>query len=266
MLLGMVTFSKAIFSRGQRTIRRYWRHRRAELLEPAIAAEIDLLLGWPAVVGGGFWLFLSLVIVIMVSITLGYHYLGIGWRDEAFHLFYERGPRLDFAATVVAALALLSLGLDTVKWGYRRVRPFRHAAGFAQLDAAQGRRSVLLFGCLRSLGGGIAVLAAVFLATEILVNLECVSHSRGTLPDWVPLTWWSFSDLVKDCRSNFETGLNLKVAVNLAVNVIVSLSVLAFAVIWLVRGVPAFLGVVGHRSGQSPDTRLGLPSTLRGGA
>jgi hypothetical protein len=265
-LFGMVTFSKAIFSRGQRTIRRYRRRRRGERLEPAIAAEIDLLLGWPAVVGGGFWLFLSLVTVIVVSIPLGYHYLGVGWRDEDFLLFYERGPRLDLAAMVVAALALLSLGLDTVKWGYRRVRPFRPAAGFAQLDAAQRRRSVLLFGCLRSIGGGIAVLAAMFLATDILVNLDCLSHSRGTLPDWVPLSWWSLSDLVKDCRSNYETGLNLKVTLNFAENVIVSLSVLAFAVTWLVRGLPAFLGVVGHRSGQSPDTKLGLPSALRDGA
>src|SRR4029453_12599994 len=60
MLFGMVAFSKAIFSGGLRTIRRYLRRRRAELLEPAIAAEIDLLFGWSAVVGGFFWFFLSL--------------------------------------------------------------------------------------------------------------------------------------------------------------------------------------------------------------
>jgi hypothetical protein len=36
------------------------------------------------------------------------------------------------AAIVVGVLALLSLGFGTVKWAYRRVRPFRQAAGFAQ--------------------------------------------------------------------------------------------------------------------------------------
>jgi len=51
MLFGMVAFSRVIFSSGLRTIRRYRRRRRAELLEPAIAAEIDLrLAGLPLLV------------------------------------------------------------------------------------------------------------------------------------------------------------------------------------------------------------------------
>jgi hypothetical protein len=252
MLFGMVTFSKAIFSRGQRTIRRYLRRRRAELLEPAIAAEIDLLLGWPAVVGGGFWLFLSVAIVIVVSIPLGYHYLGIGARDESYSLFYERGPRLDLAATLVAALALLSLGLGTVKWGYRRVRPFRQAVGFAQPDVVQDRRRVLLFGCLRIIGGGTATLAAMFIATEMLVNLECISHSQGTLPDWVPMSWWSLTDIARDCQSNYKkTGFDPGVAGNFVLNIIVCLGVLAFAVNWLGRGVRAALDVAGRGSDQA---------------
>jgi Novel STAND NTPase 1 len=249
MLFVMVTFSKAIFSRGQRTIRRYLlRRRQAVLLEPAIAAEIDLLLGWPAVVGGSLWLFLSAVIMIVVSMQLGYHYLGIGSRDESFSLFYERGPQLDMAAIVVGVLALLSLGIGTVKWGYRRVRPFRQAAGFAQSDTIQERRRALLFGCLRIIGGGIAMLAGMFLAAEVLVNVECMSHSGGTMPEWFPVHWWSFTDLHRDCQSNYQKGFNAGVATNYAFNVIMALGVLAFAVNWLVRGARTVLGSV-HTTG-----------------
>src|SRR5262249_14560366 len=70
MLFGMVAFSKVIFSGGLRTIRRYLRRRRAELLEPAIAAEIDLLLGWSAVAGGCLWLFFSAVADLFVVVLL----------------------------------------------------------------------------------------------------------------------------------------------------------------------------------------------------
>src|SRR5262249_3008622 len=148
MLFGMVSFSKVIFSSGLRTIRRYLRRRRAELLEPAIAAEIDLLFGWAAVVGGYLWLFLGVVAALYALVLLG-SYLGVWSQLEGYPLFYERGPRLDMGATLIAALALLLLGIDTVRWGYRRLRPFRPALGFVQPAAVQRRPRVLLFGCLR---------------------------------------------------------------------------------------------------------------------
>jgi hypothetical protein len=259
MLFGMVAFSRVIFSGGLRTIRRYLRRRRAELLEPAIAAEIDLLLGWSAVVGGYLWLFLSLVAVLIVLVPLG-SYLGVWPRDEQnYSLFYERGPRLDMIATVIAALALLSLGVGTVRWGYRRLRPFRPALGFIQPDAAQRRRRVLLFGCLRIIGGGVALLAVIFFATEVLVRVECMAYSR-TLPDWVPAHWWSLTDMLKACQINDKADFIF----DLVVAVIVGLGALAFAVNWLLRGVRAVLGFVGRGSGRSTETELSLSSTLRG--
>jgi Novel STAND NTPase 1 len=188
MLFGMVAFSKVIFSGGLRTIRRYLRRKRAELLEPAIAAETDLLLGWSAIVSGCLWLFLSVAAVLYVLVMLG-SYLEVWSRLEGYPLFYERGPGLDTGATVIAALALLVLGVDTVRWGYRRLRPFRQPIGFTQPNAVQRRRRVLLFGWLRIIGGGTALLAVIFFATEVLVRVECMSYSR-TLSDWVPVHWW----------------------------------------------------------------------------
>jgi hypothetical protein len=257
MLFGMVAFSKAIFSGGLRTIRRYLRRRRAELLEPAIAAEIDLLLGWSAVVGGCLWVSLSVVAALIVFVPLG-SYLG-GSLLEDYPLFYERGPRLDMVAWVIAALALLSLGVGTLRWGHRRLRPFRPALGFIQPNAVQGRRRDLLFGSLRIIGGGIVVLAVMFFATEVLVRVECLFYSR-TLPDWVPAHWWSLTDLPKECQINDKAGF----MADLVGAVIVALGALAFAVNWLLRGVRAVFGFVGPGSGQSTETELSLSSTLRG--
>src|SRR6516162_11245668 len=97
-------FLEGNFFRWAANIRRHRPRRRADLLEPAIAAEIDLLFGWSAVAGGYFWLFLSLVAVLMVLVPLG-SYLGVWSRDEQnYSLFYERGPRLDMGAFVIAAL------------------------------------------------------------------------------------------------------------------------------------------------------------------
>src|SRR5262245_65453870 len=73
MLFGMVAFSRAMFSGGRRTIGRYLRRRRAELLEPAIAAEIDLLLGWSAGVGGCLWVCWSVVAALSVGVPLVSH-------------------------------------------------------------------------------------------------------------------------------------------------------------------------------------------------
>src|SRR5262249_20250668 len=84
-------------------------------------------------------------------------------RLEGYPLFYERGPHLDMVAWVIAALALLlSLGVGTVRWGHRRLRPFRPALGFIQPNAVHSRRRVLLVGCLRIIGGGIVLLAVMF--------------------------------------------------------------------------------------------------------
>jgi hypothetical protein len=257
MLLGMVTFSRAMFSRGRRTIRRYLRRRRAELLEPAIAAEIDLLLGWPAVVGGFFWLFLSIVIGVVLFMMLG-SYLGAWEHLSGYALFYERGPRIDMVALVVAALALLSLGIHTIRWGHRRLRPVRHAMGLVQQDSRERRRRALLFGYLRILGGGVAMLAGTLFATETLIRIQCIAYSRGTLPDWAPVDLFSLTDLRKACQNEG--------AFELALAVLVGLGVLAVGVTWFVRGVRALLGVVAHRSGQGADTELGLASPLRGGA
>src|SRR5262249_39396163 len=105
MAFAMAAFSKVIFSGGLRTIRRYLRRGRAELLEPAIAAAIDLLFGWSAVVGGYLWLFLSVVFALYVLVLLG-SYLEVWSRLEGYPVFYERGPHLDMVAWVIAALAL----------------------------------------------------------------------------------------------------------------------------------------------------------------
>src|SRR5262249_56317756 len=100
-------------------------------------------------------------------------------RLEGYPLFYERGPHLDMVAWVIAALALLlSLGVGTVRWGHRRLRPFRPALGFIQPNAVHSRRRVLLVGCLRIIGGGIVLLAVMFFATEVLVRVECLFYSR----------------------------------------------------------------------------------------
>src|SRR5262249_57591774 len=88
-------------------------------------------------------------------------------------------------AWVIAVLALLFLGVDTVRWGYRRLRPFRPALGFMQPNAVQRRGRDLLLGSLRIVGGGIALLAVIFFATEVLVRAECLAYSR-TLPHCVP--------------------------------------------------------------------------------
>jgi conflict system STAND superfamily ATPase len=258
MLFGMVAFSKVIFSGGLRTIRRYPRRRRAEVLEPAIAAEIDLLFGWSAVAGGYLWLFLSVLALLYVLVLLG-SYLDVWSRLEGYPLFYERGPHIDMVAWVIAALALLLLGVDTVRWGYRRLRPFRPALGFMQPNAVQRRRRDLLFGCLRIVGGGIALLAVIFFATEVLVRAECMSYSR-TLPDWVPAHWWSLTDMLETCRFNDKVDFIF----DLGVAVIVGVGALAFAVNWLLRGVRAVLGFVGQAPDQSTETELSLSSTLRG--
>jgi hypothetical protein len=260
MAFSMVVFSKVIFSGGLRTIRRYRRRGRAELLEPAIAAEIDLLLGWSAVVGGYLWLFLSAVVLLFVLVLLG-SYLEVWSRFESYRLFYERGPHLDMVAWVIAALALLSLGVGTVRWGYRRLRPFRPALGFVQPDAVQRRGRDLLFACLRIAGGGIVLLAVMFFATEVLVRVECLFYSR-TLPDWVPAHWWSITDMLVTCEVNDKADFML----DLVGAVIVALGALAFAVNWLLRGVRAVLGFVGQGPGQSTETELSLSSTLRGRA
>ena len=260
MLFGMVAFSKAIFSGGLQTIRRYLRRRRAELLEPAIAAEIDLLLGWSAIVSGCLWLFLSVLAALYILVLLG-SYLEVWSRLEDYPLFYERGPRLDMVARVIAALALLSLGVGTVRWGYRRLRPFRPALGFMQPNAVQSRRRDLLLGSLRIVGGGIALLAVIFFATEVLVRAECMAYSR-TLPDWVPAHWWSLTDMLETCKFNDKADFISE----LVVAVIVGVGALAFAVNWLLRGVRAVLGFVGQAPGQSQstETELSLSSTLRG--
>jgi hypothetical protein len=260
MLFGMVAFSKVIFSGGLRTIRRYRRRRRAELLEPAIAAEIDLLFGWSAVVGGYLLLSLSVVFALFVLVMLG-SYLEVWARLEGYPLFYERGPHLDTVAWVIAALALLVLGVDTIRWGYRRLRPFRPALGFIQPNAVQRHRRDLLLGSLRIVGGGIALLAVMFFATEVLIRAECMAYSR-TLPDWVPAHWWSLTDMLKTCQFNDKADF----ISDLVVAVIVGLGALAFAVNWLRRGVRAVLGFGGHGSGRSTETELSLSSTLRGRA
>ena len=92
------------------------------------------------------------------------------------------------------------------------------------------------------------MLAGMFLAAEILVNVECMSHSGGTMPEWFPVHWWSFTDLHRDCQSNYQKGFNPGVATNYAFNVIMALGVLAFAVNWLVRGARTVLGSV-HTTG-----------------
>ncbi|HEY7666039.1 MAG TPA: hypothetical protein VH934_23215 [Xanthobacteraceae bacterium] len=256
MVFGMVMFSKIIFSGGLRTIRRYYlRRRQTQLLEPAMAAQIDLVLGWPAVVGGFFWLFVSLVIVLVLFVVLG-SYLGAWEHLSGYAMFYERGPRIDLVALVVAALALLSLGIHTIRWGHRRLRPVRRAMGLVQEGAVERRRRVLLFGYLRILGGGIVMLAGTLFATETLIRIQCMAYSRGTLPDWAPVDLFSLTDLRKMCQNEG--------AFELALAVLVGLGVLAVGVNWLVRGVRALL--VAHRSEQGADTELGLASPLRGGA
>lgn len=252
MAFSMAVFSKVIFSGGLRTIRRYRRRRRAELLEPAIAAEIDLLFGWSAVVAGYLWLFLSAVVLLLVLILLG-SYVEVWSHLEGYRLFYERGPRLDMIATVIAALALLSLGVGTVRWGYRRLRPFRPALGFIQPNAVQRRHQDFLLGCLRIIGGGIVLL------TEVLARVECLFYSR-TLPDWVPAHWWSLTDMLETCQINDKADFIF----DLVGTAIVGLGALAFAVNWLLRGVRAVLGFVGRGSGRSTETELSLSSNLRG--
>ena len=162
-------------------------------------------------------------------------------------------------AWVIAALALLLLGVDTVRWGYRRLRPFRPALGFIQPTAVQRRGRDLLFGCLRIVGGGIALLAVIFFATEVFIRAECMSYSQGILPDWVPAHWWSLTDMLETCQFNDK----LDFIFDLGVAVIVGIGALAFAVNWLHRGVRAVLAFVGRGSGQSTEAELSLSSTLR---
>jgi len=206
-----------IFSSGLRTIRRYRRRRRAELLEPAIAAEIDLVFGWSAVVGGYLSLSLSVVFALYVLVMLG-SYLEVWSRLEGYHLFYERGPHLDTVAWIIATLALLLLGVDAIRWGYRRLRPFRPALGFMQPNAVQSRRRDLLLGSLRIVGGGIALLAVIFFATEVLVRAECMAYSR-TLPDWVPAHWWSLTDMIETCKFNDKADFISELVVAVIVGV-----------------------------------------------
>jgi hypothetical protein len=182
-------------------------------------------------------------------------------RLEGYHLFYERGPHLDTVAWIIAALALLLLGVDAIRWGYRRLRPFRPALGFMQPNAVQSRRRDLLLGSLRIVGGGIALLAVIFFATEILVRAECMAYSQ-TLPDWVPAHWWSLTDMLEMCKFDDKADFIF----DLGVAVIVGVGALAFAVNWLLRGVRAVLGFVGQAPGQNTDTELSLSSTLRGRA
>ena len=150
---------------------------------------------------------------------------------------------------------------SAVRWGYRRLRPFRPALGFIQPNAVQRRRRDLLFGWLRIIGGGIALLAVMFFATEVLVRAECMAYSR-TLPDWVPAHWWSLTNMLEACQFNDRADFIL----DLVAAVIVGVGALAFAVNWLLRGVRAVLGFVGRGSGESTETELSLSSTLRGRA
>src|SRR5262249_37450369 len=153
---------------------------------------------------------------------------------------YERGPHLDMVAWVIAALALSLLGVDTVRWGYRRLRPFRPALGFIQTNAVQRRHRDLLFGCLRIVGGGISLIVVIFFATEVFIRSECMSYSQ-TLPDWVPAHWWSLTDMLETCQFNDKVDFIF----DLGVAVIVAVGALAFAVNWLRRGVRAVLAFVG---------------------
>ena len=220
------------------------------------------MFGWSAVAGGYFWLFLSLVAVLMVLVPLG-SYLGVWSRDEQnYSLFYERGPRLDMGAFVIAALALLSLGVDTVRWGYRRLRPFRPALGFVQPAAVQRRHRGLLFGCLRTIAGGIVLLAVMFFAAEVFVRVECMLYSPSTLPDWVPAHWWSLNDMFKACELNDKADFMM----DLGLAVIVGLGALAFAVNWLFGGVRSVVSFLHRGTAESPETELSLSSTLREGA
>src|SRR5262249_27935601 len=168
---------------------------------------------------------------------------------------------MDTVAWIIATLALLLLGVDAIRWGYRRLRPFRPALGFMQPNAVQSRRRDLLLGSLRIVGGGIALLAVIFFATEVLVRAECMAYSR-TLPDWVPAHWWTLTNMLETCKFNDKADFISE----LVVAVIVGVGALAFAVNWLLRGVRAVLGFVGRGSGESTETELSLSSTLRGRA
>jgi hypothetical protein len=143
-----------------------------------------VLLGWLAVVGGSLWLFVGLFYACSLVIILGIYLLippPLG-LNETFKSFYEHGPRLDMAAYLVWAFALLSFGVDTIKSGYRRLRPFRQPRRFEQPIAGRSQRSDLLFGCLRIIGGGVALLAVMFEASELWIEIEC--SWRGQLPEF----------------------------------------------------------------------------------
>src|SRR5262249_22857038 len=176
--------------------------------------------------------------------------------------FAEALMRRLMGAFVIAALALLSLGVDTVRWGYRRLRPFRPALGFVQPAAVQRRHRVLLFGCLRTIAGGIVLLAVMFFAAEVFVRVECMLYSPSTLPDWVPAHWWSLNDMFKACQLNDKADFMM----DLGLAVIVGLGALAFAVNWLFGGVRSVVSFLHRGAAESPETELSLSSTLREGA
>jgi hypothetical protein len=242
-VFGFFTFSRMIFVAGLRTIRRYLPHERKELREPDIAPLKDVLLGGLAFVGGNICLSLAAVALIIVVILLG-SYLRILPRElggEDYKLFYEQGPRLDTVVYIVLAFAGLSFGVDTVKWGYRRVWPFRQTTSFEQPITGPSRHGALLLGCLRIIGGGIVMLAVMFLATQYLIEVECRFYWRGRLPEWVPVRWWSLTDLLKDCKKYGDLQ-------DVLLDVFLLFSAFMLTVNWFFRGVRDIRGFLGLSS------------------
>jgi hypothetical protein len=187
-------------------------------------------------------------------------------RDENYSLLFERGPRLDMGMYVVGALALLLLGFEAIKVGNQRLRPVHQPVSFMQPVAVQRPLRALLFGCLQLIGGGIVFLAAMFLVIENLAGIECMFYSRGTLPDWVPERWWSVTNMIKDCQDNYKAIY--KGVAGVALDTIVVLGALSFALIWLFRGVPGVLSFWrrGPGPGQRGETELSLSDWTRSGA
>jgi hypothetical protein len=120
----------------------------------------------------------------------------------------------------------------------------------------------LLFGCLRTIAGGIVLLAVMFFAAEVFVRVECMLYSPSTLPDRVPAHWWSLNDMFKACQLNDKADFMM----DLGLAVIVGLGALAFAVNWLFGGVRSVVSFLHRGAAESPETELSLSSTLREGA
>ena len=246
-IVGMITLSKLSYSGGLRTVRRYFRSEQTELVEPLISSPNRLLLGWSAIVVGGFWFSVSDIFLFLMVALLG-SYLGVGPPEffEGKKFFYEHGPGLDMGAAGVAALANLLLGAAIVNWGYRRVS-LRQPTGFEQLIAVQRGRKALLFGCLSIIGGGIAMLAFMFWAIDIFIDVGCMSYMRGGLPNWAPSHWWSVSDKLEECQTMYKKGFSL---LNSALNIFICFGLLTFAVNWLFRGIRSILNFLGRSSGN----------------